>query len=139
VQLGQVPPGRVQVGGDGIGDAVPLENGGSSAPRQSRTSCQRRSITVASITSSSLTPVQACRIVASASWAGGTGGCPFELSAYARASSAWNCSSNSSCRRSRKNTNNFARRTALITACSAGDGSAGGRHTTGRTTLPPCS
>ena len=36
---------------------VPLENGGSSAFMQSRTSCQRRSITVASITSSSLTPV----------------------------------------------------------------------------------
>jgi hypothetical protein len=33
--------------------------------------------------------------------AGGTGGCPFELSAYARASSSWNCSSNSSCRSQR--------------------------------------
>ena len=36
---------------------VPFENGGSSAPMQSSTSCHRRSITVASITSSSLTPV----------------------------------------------------------------------------------
>jgi hypothetical protein len=67
---------------------VPLENGGWPASRQSSTSCQRRSITVASITSSSLTPAYACTSVASASWAGGTGGWPFGLSAYARASSA---------------------------------------------------
>jgi hypothetical protein len=45
--------------------------------------------------------------------------------------------SNSSCRCSCKNTNSLARRTAVFTASSAGDGSAGGRHTTGRTTLPP--
>jgi len=64
-----------------------------------------------------------------ASRAGGTGGCPFGLSAYACASSAWNSPSNSSCRYQRKNTNSFARRTALITACSAGEGSTGGRHT----------
>jgi hypothetical protein len=63
---------------------------------QSSTSCQRRSITIASITSSSLAPVYACTIVASASRAGGTGGCPFGLSAYASASSAWNSSSNNS-------------------------------------------
>jgi len=118
---------------------VPLENGGSSAFMQSRTSCQRRSITVASITSSSLTFAYACRIVASASLAGGTGGCPFGLSTYVSASSAWNPSSNSSCRCWRKNTNSFARRTALITACSAGTGSTGGCHTTGRTIAPPCS
>jgi hypothetical protein len=37
--------------------SVPLENGARSASRQSNTSCQRRSITVASITSSSLAPV----------------------------------------------------------------------------------
>jgi hypothetical protein len=116
---------------------APLENGGSSAPMQSRTSCQRRSITVASITSSSLTFVYACRIVASASRAGGTGGCPFGLSTYVCASSSWNCSSSSSWRCSRKNTNSLARRTALITARSAGEGSTGGRHTTGRTTFLP--
>ncbi len=80
-------------------------------------------MTVASITSSSLTPAYACTIVASASLAGGTGGCPFGLSAYARASSAWNPSSNNSCRYRRKNTNSFARRTALITTCSAAEGS----------------
>jgi hypothetical protein len=71
-------------------DQGPFEKGGSSAPMQSRTSCQRRSITVASIISSSQTPVQACRIVASASRAGGTGGWPFGLSTQACASSAWN-------------------------------------------------
>jgi hypothetical protein len=37
--------------------SVPLENGGWVASRQSNTSCQRRSITVASITSSSEAPV----------------------------------------------------------------------------------
>jgi hypothetical protein len=37
--------------------SVPLLNGGRSASRQSNTSCQRRSITVASITSSSEAPV----------------------------------------------------------------------------------
>jgi hypothetical protein len=77
---------------------VPFENGGRSASMQSSTSCQRRSITVASITSSSDTPAYACKIVAKASCAGGMGGCPLGLSAYARASSAWNSSSNSSCR-----------------------------------------
>jgi hypothetical protein len=54
---------------------------GTIRPLRSRTSCQRRSITVASITSSSLTLLYACRIVASASCAGGTGGWPFVLSA----------------------------------------------------------
>jgi hypothetical protein len=46
---------------------VPLANGGWSTSRQSSTNCQRRSITVASITSSSEAPVYACRIVARAS------------------------------------------------------------------------
>ena len=34
-----------------------LEKGGSSAPRRSRTNCQRRSMTIASIASSSETPL----------------------------------------------------------------------------------
>ena len=55
---------------------VPLLKGGSVQSRQSRTSCQRRSIVVASITSSSEAPVYAWRMVARASWAGGMGGWP---------------------------------------------------------------
>jgi hypothetical protein len=76
--------------------SVAFENGATAWSTQSNTSCQRRSITVASITSSSLAPVEACRIVARPSSAGGTGGCPTGLSAYMPASSAWKASSNNS-------------------------------------------
>ena len=62
--------------------SVPLLNGTASLSRQASTSCQRRSSWLASITSSSDTPVYACRISASASWAGGIGGCPCAHSLY---------------------------------------------------------
>src|SRR2546430_16361893 len=55
---------------------VPLPNGACSQSRQSSTNCQRRSITVASITSSSETPVYASRMSARAKMAGATGGWP---------------------------------------------------------------
>src|SRR5262249_2323618 len=51
--------------------SVPLLNGACSVSRQSNTSCQRRSISIASITSSSETPVYACTMVARANCAGG--------------------------------------------------------------------
>ena len=53
--------------------------GGSWQSRQFSTTCQRRSIMVASITSSSETPVYACKRVASASWAGGVAGRPWRV------------------------------------------------------------
>src|SRR4030095_12297144 len=50
--------------------------GGVSVSRQASTNCQRRSMVVASITSSSETCVYAWSSIARASWAGGTGGWP---------------------------------------------------------------
>jgi hypothetical protein len=117
--------------------SVPLLNGGRLASRQSSTSCQRRSIVVASITSSSEQPTYAWSTVASANWAGGTGGCPRRLSAYSRPSSSWNASSNKSWRCSRRNTNSFARRIRFTIVCSTGDSSTGGRHGGGRIAAPP--
>jgi hypothetical protein len=48
-------------------------------------------------------------MVASASWAGGIGGCPLGRSWDTAASSAWNGASNSACRPRRKHTNHLAR------------------------------
>src|SRR5689334_15055170 len=48
------------------------------------------------------------------------------------ASSAWNAASNSSCRRSRRNTKSLARLIRRSTACSAGDGATGGCQGWGR-------
>src|SRR5262249_56622514 len=80
------------VAGSAIGWAptkVPFKTA-APASRQSMASCQRRAITVASITSSSETPVPAFPILVSASRAGGTGGCPFGLATYAAATLASN-------------------------------------------------
>jgi hypothetical protein len=117
--------------------SVPLLNGGSDWSRQSSTSCQRRSIAVASTTSSSEHPTYACSTVASANRAGGTGGRPSPLPAYGAASSSWNAASSSSCRHSRRNTNSFARRIRFTIVCSAGDSSTGGVHAGGRIAVPP--
>jgi hypothetical protein len=78
--------------------------------------------------------VYACRIVANASWAGGTGGCPTGLSWYIPASSTWKSSSNSSRRCSRNQTNSRARLTRFMTSCSSREHATGGCQTPGRTT-----
>ncbi len=56
--------------------SAPCEKAGSSAPKQSRTSCHRRSTTVSSTASASHAPAYACSNTAIAINAGGTGDLP---------------------------------------------------------------
>jgi len=113
--------------------SVTLLKGARVSSRQSRTTCHRRSAAMTSTTSASDAPVYACRIVANANCAGGTGGCPFPAATYIAANSCWKASSSNSCRQCRRNTKSRLRsRIRPTTTRSCADSSTGGRHTSGR-------
>src|SRR6185312_13820706 len=74
----------------------------------------------------------ACRLGASASNAGETGGCPLGRSAYLVANSSWNGTSKLWWRCSRQKTHSLARRTRRTMVCSLGDRAMGGCQIAGR-------
>ncbi len=82
--------------------SAPCEKTGSTAPRQPRTICQRRSSRASSTAVASEAPVYDCRKITIAMKAGGLGSLPAPVSRYIDSSSAWNASSNSSWRCKRK-------------------------------------